>query len=413
MRMVEYCASILSSQANDDEKEVAVRVLAHIGEVILKQRYFKKEFENLVVTYFQPLLASSNKLLNSLICYLLALYLPFGDLSPSAVGALMEQIYSKIIGEDSLVVRYQAIQAFTALLGHKSALESAKPHFQALLEIYVKTVNTFDHENLLDCLGSIVKHFDTEIVAFAPDLINHLLKMFCSLARSDHDDDDEDEPDVNSPASAALSTVKQILNCDLSPELYLSISVDLTDLLSGIFGQYSDFFDEVLSLYAILCHRAKGIANFEYPYAVCRQLLEGKSFNLSGSKLALDVVNEISKIERADSEFEDNLLAILKNIIQKAPDQVLRSYPWPHHQQLILALIENRRLEPQELTVLNTTEVYPNWSPYLAAYSRIVYNVGGLADPQGIHGIVGVSLFPWLKEGISPQLVKLITDSID
>lgn len=93
-----------------------------------------------------------NKLLNSLICNLLALYLPFGDLSPQTVTSLMEKIYNKIINENSLVVRYNAILSFTALLGHKAALDSAKPHFQAILEIYVKILNTFDHENLLECL---------------------------------------------------------------------------------------------------------------------------------------------------------------------------------------------------------------------------------------------------------------------
>ena len=45
----------------------------------------------------------------------------------------MEQIYAKIIEEGSLVVRYNSILAFTALLGHSSALEAAKPHFQSIL----------------------------------------------------------------------------------------------------------------------------------------------------------------------------------------------------------------------------------------------------------------------------------------
>ena len=72
---------------------------------------------------------------------------------------------------------------------------------------------------MLECLESIVKDFSQEIVSYAPDLINHLLKMFCSLAKADNDGDDgdsEDEPDANSPASAALSTIKQILGCNLS-----------------------------------------------------------------------------------------------------------------------------------------------------------------------------------------------------
>lgn len=104
------------------------------------------------MTYFKPQLDSPNQLINALTLNLLSSYLPFGDLSSQAVGNLMQLVYGKIIeseGNNLLVVRYYSILAFTALLGHKAALESAKPHFQTILEIYVKTLNQFDHENLL------------------------------------------------------------------------------------------------------------------------------------------------------------------------------------------------------------------------------------------------------------------------
>ena len=58
--------------------------------------------------------------------------------------------------------------------------------------------------------------------------------MFFSLAKKSNnndDDSDEDEPDANSPASATLSTIKQILNCKLSGQLYLDVSVQLTNIL--------------------------------------------------------------------------------------------------------------------------------------------------------------------------------------
>lgn len=92
----------------------------------------------------------------------------------------------------------------------------------------------------------------------------------------------------------------------------------------------------------------------------------------------------------------------MKNIIQKAPDQVLRNYPWPKHPELILALIENQRISPQELGNLNTSEVDAIWTPYLSAYSWVVFGVGGLTDIHSIKSIVGVSLYPWLKEGVNP-----------
>jgi hypothetical protein len=36
-----------------------------------------------------------------------------------------------------------------------------------------------------------------------------------------------------------------------------------------------------------------------------------------------------------------------------------------------------------------------------------------LGNINQVHSILGVSLFPWLKEGVSPHLVKLIVDSIE
>ena len=120
----------------------------------------------------------------------------------------------------------------------------------------MKTLNSFDHEVLIECLSTIVTHFNHEIVSFAPDLIEHLLRLFCSLAKAeeDNDSDDDDKADSNTPAAASLSTVQKILNCKLSPEVYLNVSRDLTDLLRGILDQYNSYFDPVLSLFAVLCH---------------------------------------------------------------------------------------------------------------------------------------------------------------
>ena len=53
------------------------------------------------------------------------------------------------------------------------------------------------------------------------------------------------------------------------------------------------------------------------------------------------------------------------------------------------------------------------WSQYLFAYSWIVYNIGGLPSLENLRGIVGVSLFPWLKEGVNAQMVRIITQFAD
>lgn len=101
-----------------------------------------------------------------------------------------------------------------------------------------------------------------------------------------------------------MSTVKQILDSELAPQTYFNASNDLIDLLRGILNQYNSFFDEVLSLFAVFTYRAKEISDYEYPYVVCRRLLEGKDFDLGRSGLNSELLNEIAKVEKSDSEYE-------------------------------------------------------------------------------------------------------------
>jgi hypothetical protein len=85
---------------------------------------------------------------------------------------------------NSLVIKYNAVLAFTSLLQHKAALNAARPHFQNILEIYIKILDSLDHESLITSLESIVKNFSTEIVMVAPDLISHLIKMFYTFCKN-------------------------------------------------------------------------------------------------------------------------------------------------------------------------------------------------------------------------------------
>lgn len=146
-------------------------------------------------------------------------------------------------------------------------------------------LNSFEHESLIDCLESIIKHFSNQVVAFAPELISHLVNLFASLCKNKEEPEDDDEPDSNSPANSALSTIKQLLECSLSPEVYYKVSAEITELFRGIFSVYSDFFDGILALFNVLVHRATNIVDFNYPYIACRKLLEGDNSLLGLAQL--------------------------------------------------------------------------------------------------------------------------------
>lgn len=92
----------------------------------------------------------------------------------------MGLLYDKMCS-DCLVIKYHGILAFTELLYDKEALESARPHFQNILSIYVKLLEVLDHEGLISSLESIVKYFSHEIASVASELTNHLFNLFYSL----------------------------------------------------------------------------------------------------------------------------------------------------------------------------------------------------------------------------------------
>lgn len=61
------------------------------------------------------------------------------------------------------------------------------------------------------------------------------------------------------------------------------------------------------------------------------------------------------------------------------PDNILHKFPLPTNPQLILALIENKRLQNNQLVNLDTREVDEIWAMILQSYSFIVYGVGNVS----------------------------------
>lgn len=95
-----------------------------------------------------------------------------------------------------------------------------------------------------------------------------------------------------------------------------------------------------MSLINVLVYKAKTIFDAETVYILCRKLLEGKNCQIIVTNLNYDVMGLLSKItEDSDTEYEANLISIIKNLIQKLPEDILHKYPYPLHSELILALI--------------------------------------------------------------------------
>lgn len=77
-----------------------------------------------------------------------------------------------------------------------------------------------------------------------------------------------------------------------------------------------------------------------------------------------------------------------------------------------MALIENKRLNINQIAQINTTLVDNVWAQYLESYKALVYGVGSVTNPQYLKSITGVSLYPWLVSCFDTHLVKIILSRI-
>ena len=135
----------------------------------------------------------------------------------------------------------------------------------------------------------------------AKDLSSHLFSVFYTLhQREQENEDSRGEETGPSESSAAISTIKQILEAPLDEETYYAISENILILLKGICDEYDDYFDEILVIFNVLVYRTRAIVDFEFPYVLCRKLLEGNNNILQQCPLSKELVELISKAEKAD-----------------------------------------------------------------------------------------------------------------
>jgi hypothetical protein len=109
---------------------------------------------------------------------------------------------------------------------------------------------------------------------------------------------------------------------------------------------------------------------------------------------------------KADLEYSCVLISIVKNLIQKMPLELLHQYPYPSNPELLLCLIENKKLEHSELSALNISQVDEQWSFILQSYTSFVYGLGSICDIRSLKMLNGVSLSPWIHSNCDMEVIK-------
>lgn len=64
-------------------------------------------------------------------------------------------------------MRIKAASAFNCILKHKAAKDLVRPLLKDILGVYLHLLESYDLENIINSLESIVEDFATEIAPFA------------------------------------------------------------------------------------------------------------------------------------------------------------------------------------------------------------------------------------------------------
>jgi len=43
----------------------------------------------------------------------------------------------------------------------------------------------------------------------------------------------------------------------------------------------------------------------------------------------------------------------------------------------------------------------------------MIYGIGSISNTSNLKSIIGISLYPWLNNGVNPDLVKIMIDTIE
>ena len=135
---MEYSATILgNANSSDKQKEVILRVYYELDQIFIQNKFLKQRIEPLTQQYFIPILKENNPMLVYQVYKVLDRFMDTENLSDYLSQNLAEITYGHIL-TDNMAVKFAAMVFFTKLLSSEQAMNTAKPHFQAILQIYVK-----------------------------------------------------------------------------------------------------------------------------------------------------------------------------------------------------------------------------------------------------------------------------------
>lgn len=192
--------------------------------------------EQIIENYMLPELSSEHELIRVRMCSLLNIY---GAAYISRDDKVMELCrgLEVCMGSKELVVQINALVALNKAVSNSKICELFSQHTKHVLELSIKCMNSVDYKELVYATEGIIKDFDSKVIPFSPELLQHFHRCFYKYlenARNESNsisEDDEEEEDSDLEANTVYESIYAAEACldAILTIMQLDIPVDLRD----------------------------------------------------------------------------------------------------------------------------------------------------------------------------------------
>lgn len=210
----------------------------------------------LLLNFVLPEMASPHGFLRMRACRMVTVYC-----AASFPVEMLKQIsegVTKCLVDPDLPVRCCAAQALEVLLNKPELQQHFLPNLQSILQIYVKLINEFENDTLIQSLQGIFELYKDHIAPYAIKLVENLATLFFKCvekeakAQENDDDGSENEREVMESGFACqgcINAIEEIFKANDSQEVLQQSYPMIEPIFAYCFSDDGlDFLDDVANL---------------------------------------------------------------------------------------------------------------------------------------------------------------------
>ena len=261
MKWVNVCLTTKVNPRNSQPIIVEdIEAIFHIIEThsvyVCKIKNLSSILGPLLINFVLPELSSPHGFLRMRACRMITVY---GATSfDIELLKQMSEGVTKCLVDADLPVRCCAAQALEVLLNKPELQQHFLPNLQQILEIYVKLINEFENDTLIQSLQGIFDLYKDHIAPYAIKLVENLSELFFKCvdkeARAQQADDEgsENEREVMESGFACqgcINAIEEIFKANDSQEVLQQCYPKIEPIFAYCFGEDGlDFLDDVANL---------------------------------------------------------------------------------------------------------------------------------------------------------------------